>query len=95
MQGRPIAVAKAYSAIRLGGSTQAFHQRMVRDGLSLADFCDPKLTSLPGGEVVKDGAGQIRLGVGVSGGTLPQDTLTVEHLGFVVRDWLANLGAVD
>ena len=45
--------------------------------------------------MVKDGAGQIRLGVGVSGGTLPQDTLTVEHLGFVVRDWLANLGAVD
>lgn len=93
MDGAPrrciaIAIAKAYSAIRLGGSTQAFHQRLIRDGLSLGDFCDLKLTSLPGGDVVEDALGCIRLGIGVSGGTLEQDTLTIERLLPVVRGWL-------
>lgn len=100
MDGAPrrciaIAIAKAYSAIRLGGPTGEFHQRLIRDKLSLSDFCDPRLTSLAGGDAVKDGSGQIRLGVGVSGGTLTQDTLTIEHLSSVVRDWLAGQGAVN
>ena len=59
MDGAPhrciaIAIAKAYSAIRLGGPTREFHQRLIRDRLSLSDFCDPRLTSLSGGDVVKD-----------------------------------------
>lgn len=97
MEGAPgrcieIAIAKAYSAIRLCGSTHAFHERLIRDKLSLGDFCDPKLTSLAGGEVIKDESDRIRLGIGVSGGTLKQDALTVERLSSVVGDWLAGLG---
>lgn len=100
MDGAPrrciaIAIAKAYSAIRLGGPTREFHQRLMRDRLSLSDFCDPRLTSLPGGDVVKDDSGQIRLGVGVSGGTLTQDSLTIDHLIAVVRDWLAVQESVN
>ena len=94
MEGAPrrciaIAIAKAYTAIRLGGPTRPFQQKLIRDRLSQGDFCDPRLTSLPGGEVVKDESGQIRLGVGVSGGTVTQDTLAIEHLISVVKGWLA------
>ena len=100
MEGAPrrcinIAIAKAYTAIRLGASTLAFHQRLIRENLSLNDFCDAKLTSLPGGEVIKDEFDQIRLGVGVSGGTQIQDILAIEHLANVIKIWRKELKLVN
>lgn len=54
MDGAPtrtiaIAQAKAYSAARLGTTTLAFQERLRTESLSLLDFMDPLLCSLPGG----------------------------------------------
>lgn len=68
----PIVQGKAYTAVRMRCSTQAFRERLLSEQLSLADFCDPALTSLPGGiPIMYQGA---CLGaVAVSGRTLLQD----------------------
>ena len=44
-----IAQSKAYTAMRMELTTQAFHDRLVRENLSIADFCDPGFSTLPGG----------------------------------------------
>ena len=62
-----MARAKAYTAARMGQSTAAFHERLVREKLSLADFGDPLMTSVQGGIPVRDGLGNILGGLAVSG----------------------------
>ena len=59
MDGAPerlvsIVRAKAYTAVRMRCSTREFHERLLAENLSLADFHDPGLTSLPGGIPVMD-----------------------------------------
>jgi len=72
---RSIAIAqgKAYTAARIGVDTDAFLARLQRDRLSAADFCDDRLSALPGGAAIKDGAGQLLGGLGISGLTSAQD----------------------
>ena len=48
-----MARAKAYTAARMGQSTAAFHERLVREHLSLADFGDTLMTSVQGGVPVR------------------------------------------
>jgi glc operon protein GlcG len=72
MDGAPIrsiklSEAKAYSAARLGVSTTAFHERLVRDGMLASYFADPTLTALPGGAVICSQSGATIGGVGISG----------------------------
>ena len=72
MDGAPVrsiklSEAKAYSAARLGVSTAAFHQRLVRDGMLASYFVDPTLTGLPGGAVICNQSGATIGGVGISG----------------------------
>jgi glc operon protein GlcG len=66
---RAIAISqgKAYSSARLGANTDAFLERLHRERLQASDFCDPKLTAMPGGAVLKSGAGAVIGGIGVSG----------------------------
>ena len=45
----PIAQGKAYTALRMESSTRDFHERLLRERLTLADFCDPAFTTLEGG----------------------------------------------
>lgn len=52
-----IAQSKAYTAMRMELTTQAFHDRLVRENLSIADFCDPGFSTLPGGVPVFDEPG--------------------------------------
>lgn len=80
-----IAIAKAYSAVRLGGSTKNFQMRLKRDGLSLLDFCDSKLTSLPGGDIVRESSGRIKFGIGVSGGSMDDDIRALENILNIFR----------
>ena len=40
-----IAQSKAYTAMRMELTTQAFHDRLVRENLSIADFCEPGAAS--------------------------------------------------
>ena len=72
MDGAPlrtveIAQGKAYSATRMLSNTDAFLERLRRENVPASYFCDPKLTALPGGTIVKDAAGQVLGGIGISG----------------------------
>ncbi len=95
MDGAPerlvsIVRAKAYTAVRMRCSTREFHERLLAENLSLADFHDPGLTSLPGGIPVMDR--DVCLGaVAVSGRTLSQDVDLAEYFAHV----LVKLCAMD
>jgi uncharacterized protein GlcG (DUF336 family) len=72
MDGAPVrsiklSEGKAYSAARLGVSTTAFHERLVREGMPASYFGDPTLTGLPGGAVIRSQSGATIGGVGISG----------------------------
>lgn len=73
-----ISQAKAYTAVRMGVDTDAFLERLQRENLSIAYFCDSKMTALPGGVALKDGSGQLVGGLGISG-------LKAEEDAFVAR----------
>ncbi len=66
---RSVAVcqAKAYTAAYMGVDTAAFLERLQREKLDISYFCDPGLTALPGGIVLKDASGKVLGGIGVSG----------------------------
>jgi glc operon protein GlcG len=66
---RSIAIAqgKAYSAALMQTNTSLLLERLQREKIELASFCDNRLTALPGGSVIKDAAGAIIGAVGVSG----------------------------
>src|SRR5271166_4363305 len=64
---------KAYSAARMGVNTDAFLERLRRDNLQPGYFCDDHLTALPGGAVLKDDAGQVLGGAGISGLSSAED----------------------
>jgi uncharacterized protein GlcG (DUF336 family) len=72
---RSIAISqgKAYTAVRLGVDTSAFLERLRREQIQASDFCDPRLTSLPGGSVIRNAAGAVIGAVGVSGLKTDQD----------------------
>ncbi|SBW10392.1 conserved hypothetical protein [uncultured delta proteobacterium] len=83
-----IVTGKAYTAARLRKSTAAFRRRLVEGNFTLGDFCDDKLTSLPGGVPVFDG--KTCLGaVGVSGRRLEEDEELADAFAAVI---VAGLG---
>ncbi len=66
---RSIAISqgKAYSSARIGVNTDAFLARLHRENIIASYFCDPDLTALPGGAVIKSADGRVLGGVGISG----------------------------
>lgn len=68
-----IAQGKAYTAARMGATTQAVLARLHQEQIEIGYFCDPLLTALPGGSPIKDAAGRLIGAVGVSGLTSAQD----------------------
>lgn len=68
-----ISQGKAYSAARMGLSTQAVLNRLKNEGIEIGYFCDPKITALPGGTPLKDADGTLRGAIGVSGLTSAED----------------------
>jgi uncharacterized protein GlcG (DUF336 family) len=89
MDGAParsvaISQGKAYSAARLGVNTDAFLERLHREKIQASDFCDPKITSMPGGAVLKSGAGAVIGAVGVSGLKSEEDAAIVTALAGLV-----------
>lgn len=62
-----ISHAKAYTAARMGVDTEAFMERLQRENLAISYFCDPRMTALPGGVVLKDATGSVIGGIGISG----------------------------
>lgn len=69
----PIVIAKAYTAVRMRATTEAFRKRLLDGGLTMADFCDPLLTSLPGGVPLLGEDGRCVGAVAVSGRALADD----------------------
>ena len=83
MEGAPvrsiqISQGKAYSAARMGVSTQAVLARLKQEGIEIGYFCDPLLTALPGGSVLKDAWGFIAGAIGVSGLTSADDQIIAD-----------------
>ena len=85
MEGAPvrsvaISQGKAYSAARMGVTTQAVLERLHREGIQIGYFCDPQLTALPGGTPLKDQAGVLCGAIGVSGLTSAEDQQVTDHI---------------
>jgi len=90
---RSIAIAqgKAYSAARMGVDTAAFLERLQRDNLQPGHFCDERLTALPGGAVLRNAAGELQGGLGISGLTSLQDQTIASALA---AEWAKTPGAI-
>ncbi|WP_083266130.1 GlcG/HbpS family heme-binding protein [Burkholderia lata] len=84
MRSIAIAQSKAYTAARMSVETAAFHERLLRERLQLGDFCDERLTSLPGGAPIHDHDGRLIGAIGVSGLTADQDQTIATG---VSREW--------
>jgi len=83
----PIVMGKAYTAARLHSSTREFQNLLQARNLTLADYCDPGLTSMPGGLAVKDG--DLCLGaVAVSGRALTEDEALAESFAHYLLEAL-------
>ena len=67
-----IAQQKAFTAARMGVSTEAFLARLRKDNLEAGWFGEG-LVALPGGSVVKDAAGEVIGAVGISGLAASED----------------------
>lgn len=88
MDGAPqrtiaIAIGKAYTSARMQQTTEAFNARLRNDGLAVADFLDPGLTSLPGGVplIVRE---TLIGAVGISGRSLVNDAQLASRLATAV-----------
>jgi len=79
---RSIAISqqKAYTATRMGCDTPAFLARLRRDEVPIGYFCDPLLTALPGGVLIKDGSGRVLGAIGLSG-LLPSEDQELAEAG--------------
>lgn len=85
MDGAPvrsvaISQGKAYSAARMGVTTQAVLERLHREHIEIGYFCDPLLTALPGGSPLKDKDGVLRGAIGVSGLTSAEDQQVTDYI---------------
>ena len=70
--------AKAYTAARMGVDTDALLERLQRENLSINYWCDPRMTPMPGGVVLKDATGAVIGGVGIAG-LKSQEDLAIAH----------------
>lgn len=81
-----ISQQKGYTAIRMGVSTDALLNRLQQENLDLSYFCDPGLTALPGGNLLKNKAGKIIGYVGVSGLAVSEDRSITEYIATIVAE---------
>jgi uncharacterized protein GlcG (DUF336 family) len=85
MDGAPIrsikiAQAKAYTASRVGVTTAAFLERLMKEKIEASYFCDPDFTALPGGAPIISDDGTLLGGVGISGRTSENDQILADDL---------------
>lgn len=90
MDGAPvrsiqISQGKAYSAARMGVTTEALLARLAKEQIEIGYFCDPLLTALPGGSVLKDGSGAVVGAIGVSGLTSAEDQQITDGIAEFVK----------
>jgi len=75
-----IAQRKAYTSVRLGLSTEAFHIKLKQADLQINYYGDPLLTAMAGGALIAGSTGDIMGGVGVSGLTPQEDQMIADRL---------------
>ena len=85
MDGAPIrsiqiSQSKAYTATRMGIATDEFLGRLRQDNVDIGYYCDPLMTALPGGNLLKDNNGTVVGAVGVSGLKPVEDQVVTEHV---------------
>ena len=73
-----ISQGKAYTAARMCVNTDAFLERLHRENMPASYFCDPLLTGMPGGAVLKDSTGAIVGAAGISG-LAPQEDQAIAN----------------
>ena len=76
---------KAYTAVRMGMSTDAFLARLHKEKLEAGFFGDDTLTALPGGNLLKDSAGNVLGAVGVSGLAASEDQSITENMAELMK----------
>jgi uncharacterized protein GlcG (DUF336 family) len=85
MDGAPIrsiqiSQSKAYTATRMGIATDEFLGRLRSDNVDIGYYCDPLMTALPGGNLLKDKSGAMIGAIGVSGLKPVEDQVITEHV---------------
>ena len=85
MEGAPvrsiqISQGKAYTAARMGVSTDAVLARLKKEGIEIGYFCDSLLTALPGGSPLKNETGMTIGAIGVSGLTSAEDQIVTDSM---------------
>jgi glc operon protein GlcG len=75
-----ISQGKAYSAARMLTSTTEFLARLHKDQISASYYCDPRLTGLPGGAVLKQADGAVIGAIGISGLTSNEDQTIADEI---------------
>ena len=86
----PIAQGKAYTALRMESSTKEIHERLLKERLTIADFCDPVFTTLEGGVPLFDEEGKCIGGLGISGRKPAEDGELAERLGCILMDLMKD-----
>lgn len=79
-----ISQGKAYTAARMGVTTEAFLARLHREQIEVGYFCDPDMTALPGGSPLKDSSGRLLGAAGVSGLASAEDQAITDSLAAAV-----------
>ena len=90
MDGTPvrsirISQGKAYTSARMGVNTDSFLERLHRENMPAGYFCDAELTGLPGGAVLKDSAGNLVGGIGISGLAAQEDQVIANRMAEMVK----------
>ncbi len=90
MPGAPIrciaiSQGKAYTSARMGSNTDAFLERLRREDVPAGYFCDPQLTALPGGAVLKNAGGAIVGAAGISGLAPTEDQAVANAMAATVQ----------
>lgn len=86
MRSINISQSKAYTAIRMGVSTDVLLARLQNEKLEISYYCDPGLTALPGGNLLKNKSGKIIGSVGISGLLASEDQVITEYIAHLVAE---------
>ena len=64
----------------MGMATDEFLARLRNDNVDIGYYCDPLMTALPGGNLIKDKNGSVLGAIGVSGLKPVEDQVVTEHV---------------
>lgn len=77
-----IAIAKAYTSLRMGSSTIDFHERLEKEKLTTHDFVDQNFTAMPGGSPLFTADGTVVGAIGISGRDTTSDQTLADTVAF-------------